>query len=97
MTDATNNLLVIKMSTSPEITHDSVSQHLEKVIEGAPLPFTDESLKSISDVGKIIKAYKLGSLANSKPKKDQAAAGEDGDMKRLETCILGAMALRSAT
>ena len=97
MTDATKNLLVIKVSTSPEITHDSVAQHLEKVIEGTPLPFTDESLKSVADVGKILKIYKLGSLVNSNQKKDQAEASEAGDMKKIETCILGAMALRSAT
>lgn len=89
---------MIKVSTTPEITHDSVSQHLEKVIEGTPLPFTEESLKSISDVGKIQKAYKLGSLANLKAsRKGQADGGEEDDMKRLETCILGAMALRGAT
>ncbi|KAL1958422.1 hypothetical protein VTO42DRAFT_4523 [Malbranchea cinnamomea] len=97
LTDGTTSLLVMKVSTSPEITHDSVAQHLEKVIEGTPVPFTNESLMSISDLGKIQKAYKLGSLVNTSTTNDSAAEREEDNQRRLENCIVGAIALRAAT
>ncbi|KAK2790324.1 hypothetical protein FQN52_005592 [Onygenales sp. PD_12] len=97
ITDATKDLLVVKFSTSPDITHDSVAQHLEKAIEGKPLPFDDENLRLVSDISKIKKAYKLGSI--------NAKGGQNGrngpaallsEMNNLERSILGAMALRGS-
>ncbi|KAK2760103.1 hypothetical protein FQN53_007953 [Emmonsiellopsis sp. PD_33] len=97
ITDATKDLLVVKFSTSADITHDSVAQHLEKAIEGKPLPFDDENLRLVSDISKIKKAYKLGSI--------NAKGGQNGpngpaallsEMNNLERSILGAMALRGS-
>lgn len=95
---------MIKVSTSLDITNDSVAQHLNKVVDANPIPFSDESLKFISDTGKITKSYKLGSRADANAKgRDQAAHGpsvnsseEDEERRQLETCIIGAIALRGA-
>jgi EKC/KEOPS complex subunit CGI121/TPRKB len=53
------------------------------------------ALAGISDVAKIKKAYKLGSLPSAAPNQ---ANGTHGDgKKRLELSVLGAIALRGAT
>ena len=105
MTDTTRDLLVIKVSTSPDITNNSVFQHLSKVVDAKPVPFSDESLEAISDLDKITKTYKLGSLPNANLKgKNQADCdrrpndleAEDDRRSQLQTCIIGAIALRGA-
>lgn len=90
---------MVKVSVSPEITHDSVAQHLEKAVEGSPVLFNDETLSAISDVSKIRKAYKLGA-APAKPTKtasDQMNGTHNGSQRDLEISLLGAIALRGAT
>ncbi|PYH90507.1 CGI-121-domain-containing protein [Aspergillus ellipticus CBS 707.79] len=95
ITDSTKDLLVIKVSVTPEITHDSVAAHLNQYVEGTPVPFDDETLSKIADVAKIKKAYKLGTLNTAPP--NQANGTHDDGMKRLELSVLGAIALRGAT
>ncbi|KAL1999215.1 hypothetical protein VTN02DRAFT_4882 [Thermoascus thermophilus] len=96
ITDSTKDLLVVKVSVTPEITHDSVAEHLAKSVEGTSVPFDDESLSAISDLGKIRKAYKLGA-APSAPAKAPVNGTTDGGKRELEISILGAMALRGAS
>ncbi|PKY06497.1 CGI-121-domain-containing protein [Aspergillus campestris IBT 28561] len=93
--DTTTDLLVVKVSVTPEITHDSVAAHLNQSIEGTPAPFDDETLSGISDVSKIKKVYKLGALGSSNPKK--AAGVVQDEMKQLELSVIGAITLRGAT
>ncbi|CAK39582.1 hypothetical protein CBS63078_9161 [Aspergillus niger] len=95
ITDSTKDLLVVKLSVNPEITHDSVAAHLEQNVEGTPVPFDDETLSKISDVAKIKKAYKLGALNTAPP--NQANGTHDDGLRRLELSVLGAIALRGAT
>ncbi|GCB17664.1 EKC/KEOPS complex subunit cgi121 [Aspergillus awamori] len=95
ITDSTKDLLVVKLSVNPEITHDSVAAHLEQNVEGTPVPFDDETLSKISDVAKIKKAYKLGALNTAPP--NQANGTHDNGLRRLELSVLGAIALRGAT
>ncbi|GLA37304.1 hypothetical protein AnigIFM63309_004185 [Aspergillus niger] len=95
ITDSTKDLLVVKLSVNPEITHDSVAAHLEHNVEGTPVPFDDETLSKISDVAKIKKAYKLGALNTAPP--NQANGTHDNGLRRLELSVLGAIALRGAT
>lgn len=84
----------MKVSVNPDITHESVAKHLEASVEATPVPFTDESLSSISDLGKIRKIYKLNQLA-IKPGDGEAVNGNAN--KALEVPILGAIAIRGAT
>ncbi|KAL4873280.1 hypothetical protein BDV12DRAFT_160752 [Aspergillus spectabilis] len=95
MGDSTSNLLVVKASVTPEITHEFVAAHLEQSVEGTALPFDDEALSGISDVAKIKKAYKLGSLPSASSGQVNGAA--DDGKRRLELSVLGAIALRGAT
>ncbi|KAL4980306.1 kinase binding protein CGI-121-domain-containing protein [Aspergillus desertorum] len=96
ISDTTNNLLVVKISVTPDITHESVAAHLRQNVQGTPLPFNDEALSGISDVAKIKKAYKLGSLPSGPSSKQ--ANGTSGEKDRqLELSVLGAIALRGAT
>ncbi|KAB8242642.1 kinase binding protein CGI-121-domain-containing protein [Aspergillus flavus] len=95
ISDSTKDLLVVKVSVTPEITHDSVAAHLAQSIEGSPVPFNDETLSKIADVTKIKKAYKLGALPSA-PAGPVNGAG-NGDNGRLENSIIGAIALRGAT
>jgi EKC/KEOPS complex subunit CGI121/TPRKB len=93
VTEATKHLLVIKVSTSPEITHDSVAQHLDGAIEGTPIPFSDESLRAVLDLDGLLGAYKLGAvIANRK-----LDGISEEDRQRLEKCIIGSIGLRGAT
>ncbi|KAH8423215.1 EKC/KEOPS complex subunit CGI121/TPRKB [Aspergillus melleus] len=95
ITDSTKDLLVIKVSVDPSVTHDTVAAHLSQYIEGSMVPFNDETLSQIADVAKIKKAYKLGAL-NTTPG-NQANGVQDDQMKRLELSVLAAIALRGAT
>lgn len=89
----------MKVSVSPEITHDSVAVHLEGSVEGTPVPFDDRTLSEIFDITKIKKTYKLGALPSPGTK---AAPGQvngaqvDDAKRRLELSILGAIALRGS-
>ncbi|KKA17380.1 hypothetical protein T310_8786, partial [Rasamsonia emersonii CBS 393.64] len=99
LTDSTKDLLVVKVSVNPDITHDSVADHLGKVVEGTPVPFNDETLSTISDVGKIRKAYKISPPA-TKSAPGGAATHVNGSLddtrRDLEVSVLGAIALRGA-
>ncbi|KAK1148923.1 hypothetical protein N8T08_007598 [Aspergillus melleus] len=95
ITDSTKDLLVIKVSVDPSVTHDTVAAHLSQYIEGSMVPFNDETLSQIADAAKIKKAYKLGAL-NTTPG-NQANGVQDDQMKRLELSVLAAIALRGAT
>ena len=104
MTEITTDLLVVKLSTFTDITFQSMSRHLKRVIEGVPVQFNDAELQQITDTAKLRKAYKL-----APPKQNTPLGGanggaalrspEDGEVERreLEALILGLMALRGAT
>ncbi|KAL4781711.1 kinase binding protein CGI-121-domain-containing protein [Aspergillus varians] len=95
ISDTTKNLLVVKVSVTPDITQESVAMHLAQNVHGTPLPFDDAALSGVSDIAKIKKAYKLGSLPTASANKVNGAPDEG--RRRLELSILGAIALRGAT
>ncbi|KAE8349270.1 kinase binding protein CGI-121-domain-containing protein [Aspergillus coremiiformis] len=95
ISDSTKDLLVVKVSVTPEITHDSVAAHLAQSIEGSPVSFTDETLSEIADVAKIKKAYKLGALTSAPA--GQVNGASNAEKMRLENSVIGAIALRGAT
>lgn len=89
----------MKVSVSPEITHDSVAAHLEGSVEGTPMPFDDQTLSEVSDIAKIKKTYKLGALSSPGTYANSSqvnGARVDDAKRRLELSILGAIALRGS-
>jgi EKC/KEOPS complex subunit CGI121/TPRKB len=88
---------VIKISTTAEITHESVVAHLGSSVQGTAVPFDDQTLFEISDINKIKKAYKFGALPSPSKAADQACSTENIEVKqRLENALLGAIALRGS-
>ncbi|KIX08043.1 uncharacterized protein Z518_02698 [Rhinocladiella mackenziei CBS 650.93] len=109
ITETTKNLLVLKVATTPDVTHESVSSHLSTRIQGTECVFEDATIRKVSDLERIRKAYKLGSATNSADKQAnivdgtmRGGSGKDVDdeqtrIRNLEVQILGLMALRGAT
>ncbi len=98
ITDTTSNLLVIKLSTSSEITHEKVQQHLRTAVEGTAVEFSDAELSKMTDMARVEKTYKI----NSHPQVVGKEASCKGTVKaeteknELEVIVLGMMALRGA-
>src|SRR3989440_61570 len=64
--DTSSDLLVIKVTTSPSVTLESVRNHLQSAVEGKSLDFNNQNLQAVSDLTKIRKAYKIASNMSSK-------------------------------
>ncbi|OCT49564.1 EKC/KEOPS complex subunit cgi121 [Cladophialophora carrionii] len=104
VSETTKNLLVLKVATSPDMTLDSVSQHLSANIKGRECAFDDAAFGKVADVERIRKVYKLGA-ATSTGRSTATVNGDSGSKgnepadgsKALEVQILGLMALRGAT
>ncbi|KAJ5327103.1 hypothetical protein MYU51_008379 [Penicillium brevicompactum] len=97
ITDSTTDLLVIKISTSSEITHETVASHLANSVQGTPVNFDDQILFELADFTKIKKAYKLGALPSPSKAADQVTSPENIETKqRLEKSLVGAIALRGS-
>ncbi|KAJ5340959.1 hypothetical protein N7541_010083 [Penicillium brevicompactum] len=97
ITDSTTDLLVIKISTSSEITHETVASHLANSVQGTPVNFDDQILFELADFTKIKKAYKLGALPSPSKAADQVSFPENIETKqRLEKSLVGAIALRGS-
>ncbi|KAF3386530.1 EKC/KEOPS complex subunit [Penicillium rolfsii] len=94
--DSTKDLLIVKVSVTPDITQDSIAAHLESSIEGTCVPFDDLTLSEISDITKIKKLYKLGTLPSPVAKPDASNLHQDEARRRLELSMLGAIALRGS-
>ncbi|CAF9943031.1 MAG: hypothetical protein ALECFALPRED_010449 [Alectoria fallacina] len=58
----TTNLVAIKLSTSPDITASTVSEHLAASVKGTAVEFSDAALAQTPDVGRIRKLYKLSGV-----------------------------------
>ncbi len=98
ITYTTSNLLVVKLSTSPEITHEDVQQHLKSAIEGTAVEFSDTVLSKMTDMLRVRKIYKVNAQAQTggKKAKSNGAVSEEAEKKELEAVVLGLMALRGA-
>ncbi|KAJ5748536.1 uncharacterized protein N7511_010232 [Penicillium nucicola] len=94
--DTTKDLLVVKVSVSPEITHESVAAHLSATVQGTSVPFDDQTLAEVSDINKIKKVYKLGALPSPPKATDQSNGTNDELKQRLENALLAAIALRGS-
>ncbi|KUJ24562.1 CGI-121-domain-containing protein [Mollisia scopiformis] len=91
----TTSLLLIKVSTpTSETSPSDLSSRLSTQIQGDAVPFTDEEIGTMTDLGRVRKIYKLNVPGGGGKKKDGNTAEERREMEML---ILGAMALRGAT
>ncbi|KAH0562846.1 hypothetical protein GP486_002533 [Trichoglossum hirsutum] len=103
ISDNTTSLLVIKVSTSPSITHESVARHLDLVVKGTPVEFSDNNLSEMTDISRVRKIYKLNKGQSGSPSNRRGAGGSGVDdtgpseEKELEIAIIGAIALRGAS
>ena len=96
--DITTNLLVIKISTSPNITQESIRRHLQDVIHGTPFRFENSSLASMTDLARVRKIYKLNTPSqNGHAKANSTQLIDIDERKELEVVVLGIMALRGAS
>ena len=98
----TTNLLIIKVSTpSSPFSGAEVQEHLSRVVEGTQVAFTDDVLRSTTDLARIRKIYKLnaegGGSGPKKGVKGVNGVSEVDERKELEILVLGSMALRGAT
>ncbi|KAI9802471.1 MAG: hypothetical protein M1825_002856 [Sarcosagium campestre] len=103
VSDSTTGLLAIKVSTSPRITLDIVERHLDDVVNGTAISFTDQSIAAMTDLTKVNKIYKLG-LGNELKVIDSTAEGINAEAttivdlrRKAEVGIVASMALRGAT
>lgn len=112
ISDSTRNLLVVKVSTDPQVTQATVAQHLSTHVKGREIPFDDVTLRGLSDVERIRKVYKISlppphssSGKNHKGGRDDVVTNGDKVTildsttfsSNLVRQVLGLMALRGAT
>jgi EKC/KEOPS complex subunit CGI121/TPRKB len=109
--------LIIKVSipphaseatTTPLLTPSDTQTHVSANVEGDPLPFTDSSIATLTDFGRVKKIYKLNAGGGSSATKGKPTVNGSGshevdgrgkldEVRELEVAVLGAMALRGAT
>ncbi|RKF55189.1 EKC/KEOPS complex subunit cgi121 [Erysiphe neolycopersici] len=94
ITDQTRDLIIVKVG---DLTlHDSIKDHLSKIIEGDAETFSDDTLANITDWTRVHKLYSV------MEKRQLQKLRNNGDLNtaektEIELLILGAMALKSAT
>lgn len=100
------SLLAIKLSMpSTPFSASSVAAHLGSSVEGENIPFSDENLAALVDLGRVRKVYKLTGVGVGSGRGKKVVNGVNGDekgreekeWKELEVFVLGAMALRGNT
>ncbi len=103
VSDSTKDLLDIKVGRPPEITHETVQQHFEAVIEGTPVEFSDEVLQQIVDLSRVRKVYKLdnnaglGKKGKTRTSEKASVVNGDHEAEALEMAVMGMIALRGAS
>jgi len=94
VTDETSNLLAIKVSTTPEMTAQTVTEHLTKHVEGQKVDFSDAEIAQMRDLPRLRKIYKFD-LPKNVP---SAASSTDlaQDLGPAISFVLGTMALKGS-
>lgn len=97
---------MIKVGKPPEVTAESVGQHLDSVVEGMSVEVSDGTLAQTADLARVRKIYKLNSGGKASRSRgqhldDASAESEKAqqairEVKELEVNILGLIALRGA-
>lgn len=96
ISDTTQHVLAIKVCSTPDITAESVSQHLQQNIEGEQVDVSDAALAEVADQARLRKIYKLNVQAKKGAANGAASTTSTSEIKELETSILGVMALKGS-
>lgn len=91
-------MIKVSLPTAP-ITLSELSTRLETQIEGQAVPFDDETIATMTDLGRVKKIYKLNSGGGGGGKKREingTSKVEVDEKREMEMLILGAMALRGS-
>ena len=105
ISDDTESLLAVKVSTNPHITQAAVKEHLTTAVQGISVDLSDENLADLTNLSYLKKVYKLGNDSYIKRSNTehgngakQASHGENEERRRLkeymESVILGIIALK---
>ncbi|KAI9752625.1 MAG: hypothetical protein M1815_000389 [Lichina confinis] len=94
----TRSIIAIKVATSASITAESVQEHLDCIIDGTALMFSDENIRGSTDIDRVRKVYGLkGLISDAKLVHTEAELGSsNGELSELEQHVLSAMSLRGA-
>ena len=73
-----------------------MQQHLQSIVEGSAIEFSDGALRELTDMARVRKFYKLNAQPQrlGKTTKERGSMSEEAQKKELEVNILGLMALR---
>jgi len=96
ISDTTTSLIAVKFSVTPEITQESVGKHLSEVVQGSPIPISEEGeeLGTWADEAKIRKIYKLTDGGKGKKGAVNGAAADEKAL--LESVVLGTITLKGS-
>ena len=95
--EATKDLIVLKVATTPDVNLESVQSHLTASIKGHEHPFDEIDQRNVADIARIRKVYKTNSTTTSKKVVNGEAGHDQDEHKKLEVQIIGLMALRGAS
>ena len=90
--DSSTNIVVIKVEDGA-----GVEPHLAAAIEGVEGEFTDEWFRSVCDLERVRKTYKIARVQGGKGKEVNGDHDVEREMEEIEAQVLGLMALRGAT
>lgn len=93
--DGSRDLVVVKVGMDGSVSRDSVEQHLESTVQGRRVDFTNEWLRSVCDLDKARKTYKIARTQQGKVLNGDG--NDENERDHIETQVLGLMALRGAT
>jgi len=100
--DETTALIAVKVipvsGTEEEQSQraQAVRDHLEEVVKGQSVPFTDENLQESVDMDKVRNLYKLPAPASPKSAKQPNGVSLKEQCAKLESLILGMMAIKGS-
>lgn len=88
--DGSRSLVAVKVGEAGDVTPEVVERHLQSVVQGQKVEFSDQWLAGVCDVSRVRKVYKV-------PDENKAKDLDREAKNRLEAQVLGLMCLRGAT
>jgi len=96
ITDETSDLLAIKVGTTPDISSQTVSKHLEDHVKGQRVGFSNSEIAQTRDLARLRKIYKFDLPKNAAvPASGASVTGQDV-LSPVISFVLGTMALKGS-